>query len=278
MMTPVNDFMKNAKGLAKNPLGIIALFISLIYGFACLVLSTSISNLGVNERKPLIWFIILFPILILIAFIYLVVNHHKKLYAPSDYKYESNFIKTIDESKQRERLSEEIKQIKSDIINNRNLENDNQEDLADTTDETFLKEYMMIESYAMRRIEHDFKFENLQRQAKIYTIDESEIEFDAIATTHDETYYGVEIKYSKTEELSPKFINNLTKILSDFKYNKEVKGLGFNFHLLIVIVTDSSNLEIIKNQFVKLRVSIKSDCKYKIYSTSNIKECYNLED
>jgi len=93
MNNPVTEFMDKAKGLTRNPLGIIALFVSLIYGFACLVLSTSISNLhGQEERLPLIWFIILFPLLILGAFTYLVIYHHKKLYAPSDYKDEKNFV------------------------------------------------------------------------------------------------------------------------------------------------------------------------------------------
>jgi len=93
-MNPISDFMEKAKGLTRNPLGIIALFVSLIYGFACLVLSSSLSNLhGQEERLPLIWFIIFFPVLILIGFIFLVVKHHHKLYAPSDYKDESNFVK-----------------------------------------------------------------------------------------------------------------------------------------------------------------------------------------
>ena len=72
------------KGLTRNPLGIIAFFVSLIYGFACLVLGTSLNNFhGAEERLPLIWFIIFFPVLILIAFTYLVIYHHKKLYAPN---------------------------------------------------------------------------------------------------------------------------------------------------------------------------------------------------
>lgn len=95
-MNPVTSFISKAKGLTKNPLGIIALFISLIYGFACLVLSTSLKNLqGQTERIPLIWFIIIFPILILIAFTYLVVYHHEKLYAPSDFEDEKNFVKVF---------------------------------------------------------------------------------------------------------------------------------------------------------------------------------------
>ena len=85
--------MNQAKGLTKNPLGIIALFISLIYGFACLVVGFSGKNLVTEERIVLIYFLIVFPILILITFIFLVVYHHKKLYAPSDYKDEKNFFK-----------------------------------------------------------------------------------------------------------------------------------------------------------------------------------------
>lgn len=96
----MNNFLQHAKGLTRNPLGIIALFVSLIYGFACLVLSTSISNLHDNcERLPLIWFIIVFPIIILVAFIFLVTKHHGKLYSPSDYGSADSFLKTIEGAK-----------------------------------------------------------------------------------------------------------------------------------------------------------------------------------
>ncbi|MBH8559859.1 hypothetical protein [Hymenobacter negativus] len=89
-------FIENAKGLAQNPLGIIALFVSLIYGIACLVLSISISKLeGASERLPLIWFIIGFPMIILIAFVFLVTFHHEKLYSPSDYGNPDSFLKTL---------------------------------------------------------------------------------------------------------------------------------------------------------------------------------------
>ena len=105
----MTNLIENVKGLTKNPLGIIALFISLIYGFACLVLSTSISNLeSSSERLPLIWFIIGFPIIILIGFIFLVVKHHQKLYSPSDYGNAESFLKTIETSKKFESIQVEV--------------------------------------------------------------------------------------------------------------------------------------------------------------------------
>lgn len=77
-----DKIFKESKSLSKNPLGIIALLISAIYGIASLVLSISFSELKTPyERLPLIWFVIIFPILILIGFIYLVIFHHEKLYS-----------------------------------------------------------------------------------------------------------------------------------------------------------------------------------------------------
>lgn len=115
------NFIENAKGLAKNPLGIIALFISLIYGFACLVLSTSISNLnGSSERLPLIWFIIGFPIIILIGFVFLVTNHHQKLYSPSDYGNAESFLKTIEGSKKFESVQINVIKDEKSEFNKRN--------------------------------------------------------------------------------------------------------------------------------------------------------------
>lgn len=57
-------FGDTAKGLAKNPLGVIALFIVLVYGFASLVTAFG-SSFSAGERIPLIYFLIVFPVLVL---------------------------------------------------------------------------------------------------------------------------------------------------------------------------------------------------------------------
>jgi len=48
-MNSIKEFGNTAKGLARNSLGIIALFIALIYGFAALVLGKA-SHLEPTER------------------------------------------------------------------------------------------------------------------------------------------------------------------------------------------------------------------------------------
>ena len=98
-MPAIFSFGKIATGLAKNPLGIIALFIVLIYGFASLVVGFS-DKLVAGERIIIIWFLAIFPCFVLAVFGWLVSRHHTKLYAPSDYREDQTFIQASQESLQ----------------------------------------------------------------------------------------------------------------------------------------------------------------------------------
>ncbi|MBK1793979.1 hypothetical protein JHL21_05650 [Devosia sp. WQ 349] len=86
--------MKNLS--ARNPLGIIALFISLIYGISALLLGASVDKLTPDNQERLVWFIIGFPVAILFAFLYLVTWHHRKLYSPSDFRTDESFLTSGD--------------------------------------------------------------------------------------------------------------------------------------------------------------------------------------
>lgn len=88
----IKEFSESAKGFAKSPLGIIALFIVLIYGFASLVVGLDQNVSG--HITPLIYFMVIFPVVVFLGFLWLVANHHNKLYGPSDFKDEENFLKT----------------------------------------------------------------------------------------------------------------------------------------------------------------------------------------
>jgi hypothetical protein len=79
----IGTFGNVAKDLARNPLGIIALFIFLVYGFAALV--TGATTFSPGERAPLIWFLVFFPVAVLLVFAWLVSQHSDKLFAPSDF-------------------------------------------------------------------------------------------------------------------------------------------------------------------------------------------------
>jgi hypothetical protein len=84
IMPEVYDFNNTAQKLSRNPLGIIALFIVLVYGFAAMVLGLAKSSLDSNQRWPLIYFLVLFPVLVLFVFAWLVRYHHWKLYGVTE--------------------------------------------------------------------------------------------------------------------------------------------------------------------------------------------------
>lgn len=67
MSDQMKTFGDTAKSLARNPLGIIALFIVLVYGFASLV-TASAGSFTSAERLPLIYFLVGFPVLVLVVF------------------------------------------------------------------------------------------------------------------------------------------------------------------------------------------------------------------
>lgn len=104
----MKEVLEGAKGLSRNPLGIIALFVALVYGFASLLLGLASSNLTCGERLPLIWFVVLFPVLVLAAFYRLVTTYHAKLYSPRDYRDDATFVKTLSPAQQAARLEAEV--------------------------------------------------------------------------------------------------------------------------------------------------------------------------
>jgi hypothetical protein len=78
--------------MARNPLGIIALFISFIYGMSALLLGMTINNLAPTSQRALVTLIVLFPCAVLWVFGWLVSRHHTKLYGPGDYRTDTGFL------------------------------------------------------------------------------------------------------------------------------------------------------------------------------------------
>lgn len=80
-------FLSKATGVVRNPIGIIALFIGLIYATATVVSGAS-PHLTDEQRWVLVIFAGAFPFVVLGTFFVLVTKHHSKLYAPSDWRDE----------------------------------------------------------------------------------------------------------------------------------------------------------------------------------------------
>ncbi len=90
LSTATEQFGQTAVKMYKGPLGIIALFIVLIHGFASMVLGFA-ENIGEENRSILVWFLVLFPVFVFTVFAWLVSTRHQKLYPPGAFRNEELF-------------------------------------------------------------------------------------------------------------------------------------------------------------------------------------------
>lgn len=114
----------NLQNNVRNPLGVIAMFVSFAYVSMVVSFTIGIDKLnGASERLPIIWFLILFPLIIFIAFILLIIFCNEKLFGPLDYRDDSSFIlmnRHEIETKAEDKVRETNKIIKTSNANKSN--------------------------------------------------------------------------------------------------------------------------------------------------------------
>lgn len=87
----LNNFDRSSNAFSRGPLGIIALFLSFVYATSVAFRAFS-QNVTELQSLFIILFIVIFPILVLLSFVYLVAKHPHSLYPPSEFKDEENFL------------------------------------------------------------------------------------------------------------------------------------------------------------------------------------------
>ncbi|MGJ5075513.1 hypothetical protein [Bradyrhizobium oligotrophicum] len=102
-------------GWIRNPLSVVALFISLIYGMSASLFSYSVSSLTRENQTILVWFIVLFPVAVLCVFAWLVAKHHLKLYGPGDFRSDDSFVSTFRSATTKEILEKREAEVKEQI-------------------------------------------------------------------------------------------------------------------------------------------------------------------
>jgi hypothetical protein len=218
MTTPLDSFGKTAQRLATNPLGIIALFIVLVYGIAGIVFGTSAQYLESNQKTIIVWFLVLFPVLVLGVFAWLVTKHHTKLYAPRDFQDASTFLRTLSLSEQKEKIEKEVEEIISEAPP--------VQEVDATRREPIRKKIYLIEDLVLRDIEAEFSV-SVQRQIAFAGAD---FGIDGMFAKDGEGY-GIEIKYMR-RQLGRQAIDQIvhySRVASDrFGWKR------FNFILAIV--------------------------------------------
>lgn len=204
----MNSLEKVAPKFAKNPLGIIALFIVLIYGFASLLVGTAGGNLEAAQRWPIIWFLVIFPFVVLFVFAWLVSTHHTKLYAPSDFRDEKLFIGVQPPEQRQRKLDQEIEALEpivdAAVVDSSYGISVTQE--SNQRAEEFRKTYQEAERLAMRKLSAELNVP--VREGVLIGQDSYVGAFDGAAVL-GETIAAIEVKFVLKPYLPASVIDEL---------------------------------------------------------------------
>ena len=294
MSNSLSEFGATAGKLARNPLGIIALFIVLLYGIAGLVLGTTAEHFQPDEREPLIWFLVGFPVLVLGVFSWLVSSHHTKLYSPGDYKTDEAFLKTLSPEAQKLRLDKEVAELESaeeaetlllpESTDSLEAPSAQPEGATDAREEVavsrfsalheFRAQAVIAEDLVFRQIASEFSHP-IQRQVAI-VVGGKQIHLDGVIDIPNETI-GVEVKLFKGDSLR----KNLTNRLND------IAGIAARFgslglvgsRMIIAVVGTGLDHEaetLVKSRFDEIVHGVNTPVELRLYDLDQLKNRFGI--
>ena len=239
---------KSAVQLSRNPLGIIAMFIVLIYSFATLLFGLSGDTFTEAQKWVFVIFLVSFPIVVLIIFTYLVVKHHHKLYGPGDFKNEELFWERNSSAENQEKYDSEAREVQKEEEEQEKLNPSNNKPLqldAEQRRKRFEEQREKIQR--MENLVFDYyekKFDYSIDKHVYFKLNDRRVNFDGISIKEN-TLNFFEIKYTSTrlipETLLSKIILDTVKVRESLIKNNNYPGFQYRLKLNLVIETEDVN-------------------------------------
>jgi hypothetical protein len=237
----------------------------LVYGIAGVVLGVSNNNLSESQRTIFVLFLVLFPCLVLLSFLWLVAKHHTKLYAPSDYRNDEGFLGLLSPEQQKEKLEKQVEEVLTDP---EHTEKKDSSDITLPSRSSIRESVYHAEDLAIREIESEFGM-SVNRQISIG----NDVGLDGLFVKNNQAY-AIEIKYAFKPLSKNQLANELRKI------EQNIARLGWKrFSVILVLVFD--DLDSIDTNVEKERLSIATDIfpfsvSLRFYGLSQMKQKYGL--
>lgn len=261
----MDKFAEVAGKLSRNPLGIIALFIVLVYGIAGLVLGTAGKSLNPFQNSILVWFLAVFPFTVLGAFVWLVSKHHTKLYAPADFRNDEGFLRVLTPEEQKRKLEKEVQ----DVINEEtSIDSTKSIPLSSANNNILRESVLLAEELAFREIENEYNV-SINRHVSVG----QDFGIDGMFAKEGRGY-AIEIKYFKHRIRLPAIEHQLQSLAN------RIFGMGWrNVEIIIALVTendefDMSNIAMRLQEFGK-STGIVITPKY--YNIRSLRKRYGIE-
>lgn len=229
----------------KNPLTVIGIFASLAEVCGTVIFLKICPEL----QNIFIWFVIGFPVLLVFLF-FLTLNFNPTvLYAPSDFKNEDNFLRSLRKQtpeEQREKIKHEAQSsLPSTVVTDTKPQEIHATAVVSLKRKYHESLYLLAEDLALRKLE-SLLGTSIERQMRY-----GDFRFDGV-TFADGHIVAIQIKYIRSALLKKKIFDNL--LLAGEKFSKALKNRGLSFKLIITIV----HSEIKKEEILEIKKEIAS--------------------
>lgn len=261
MTNLLNEFGKNAQKLARNPLGIIALFIVLVYGFAILLLGMSGDTLDTKQKWVMVWFIVGFPVLVLFVFYRLVTKHHTKLYSPGDYPDPNDFLRSISPDQQALR-------IKAKTESSKTKDKEQEHKKPESTKKISKSEYLLVEDLVFQKLKEEFK-DSFKREVNLKN--RADIIFDGAATKNN-TLYLIEIQYTDKPKINYYIIDALKERARTAQLSITENKNYIRVKLLLVVVADLDKKDMYKLESYLHEITYDDLIEFRMFDFAQLKK------
>jgi len=229
-------------GTIKNPLTIIAIFAAIAEISGTVVLPF----ISPGNQAIYVWFLIVFPILLILLFFLTLNFNHKVLYAPSDYQNEDNFLRSLP----RATYAEKIHKIEAELAESAAQ--------AEQAEKPFVPAaapegapsisyqavvrrssqatYLLAEDLVFRKLSKEFS-STIQREVKLGESRNRYI-FDGIVRDKGVTTI-IEVKFFRNNFMSMQLRETLARIQESAKLLPPEQGT--NFRVLLGIASDEGS-------------------------------------
>lgn len=231
----------------QNPLTIIAIFAAI----AEISGTTVLPFIAAENQGIYIWFLMLFPLILILLFFLTLNFNHKVLYAPSDFRDEDNFLKLFNKSNMFARVTK-LKEEIADSENGETQENTTTPE-KDATQENSYRDiikrntkatYLLAEELTINKLSQEFG-SKIEREMML-NASSAKFMFDGLVSKGNRIF-AVEIKYFK-ETIKANMIRKTLKMISRV-YEKLDEDSKKAFHLVLAITTDAKKESIESSKF-----------------------------
>ena len=251
--------------LTRNPLGILALFIFFMHSISTLAIWSD--QLSMDQRNILVWFVVLYPCLVLATFFRLVAYHHEKLYAPNDFQKDSSFLKTVrmSVSDQKTELGKEAEIATASETSN----SDGGKTANEAIDKrTVTESIVLAEDLVLKKIE----FENRATITRSVKLNDS-FYADGIFQRNGTTYV-VEVLFSTSpirSAILDKFVRRISVVIPEIEQHK-VKVI------LAIVYRNIDGMDCSKEstRISQSWINLELDFELYIYGLDQLREDYGI--